>query len=65
MYNSIIVENLMNPKIQAFRIESATIQLLNQAYPYRKGLLERINQRIQEIREKSPNHRLVAKTKIR
>ncbi len=49
MYNSVIIENLMNPKIQEFRKEAALTELLNQAYPDRKGLFERINQRIHEI----------------
>ncbi len=52
MYNSIIVENLMNPKVQSLHKEWTTIRLLNQANPPRAGMLRKTRRQIPKISKK-------------
>lgn len=56
MNHPIIIETLVNEKVQIFREEALANQMLNQAGLFRKGMLETIGQLIQKLREKRMSH---------
>ncbi len=62
MYNSIIVENLMNPRAQALRHQWMMIQLLNQSSPRRAVMLKTTHRLILEVMDK--NLRRIALVKL-